>query len=89
MIHSARAAGCRQPFVVMHLMTFEQVEQSLGREVVRELMEADVLFRQIEGVEKVFGSGAFAHIAKSRWQVAINKVRVWEMTEFDKGTLHS
>lgn len=85
MIHSARGVGCRQPFVVMHLDTFDKVQRGLGKEVVRELLNAGVTFRKIEPVEKVFPAGAFSHIAKSRWHVAINKVRVWEMTEYEKG----
>lgn len=86
-MHSVRRAGCRQPFVVMHLESHEQVLQCLGEEVMGQLVEEqDVSFRKVDPVEKVFPSEAFLHIAKHRWHVAINKVRAWEMIEYAKGT---
>ncbi len=45
LIHSARIAGCRQPFVVMHLEPFDQLELVLGTQVIQQMQLLDVSFR--------------------------------------------
>ncbi len=40
--------------------------------------------RRIEGVQSVFPEKAIKQALKERWQVAINKVRAWQLTEYTK-----